>query len=125
MNLNRNFGTTIDGGNFMPDRIKQVWEKGKLITRDYFINIGVDITENMLRFILTDKFRIDRYDNIMKRGEYGKQTAYGWEIDHSNPISKNGTDHLNNLQPLHWRANREKGEQTHTEYEHKNKLGLQ
>ena len=33
----------------------------------------------------------------------------GWEIDHLKPVSKGGTDHLNNLAPTYWHKNRQKG----------------
>lgn len=40
--------------------------------------------------------------------EYGRQTPYGWEIDHKKPVAKGGGDELENLQPLYWETNREK-----------------
>jgi len=33
----------------------------------------------------------------------------GWEVDHSVPRAKGGTDHLNNLWPAHTSCNRSKG----------------
>ena len=41
----------------------------------------------------------------------------GWEIDHSVPLKKGGTNTLRNLQPLHWLNNRLKG----TKYPYKQK----
>lgn len=38
---------------------------------------------------------------------YGKDG--GWEIEHSNPRVKGGTDRLNNLYPAHAKCNRSKG----------------
>lgn len=55
-------------------------------------------------------FRVDDYGNPIAFYEYGKLTSYGWEIDHNLPRSKGGNNHINNLQPLHWRANRMKGD---------------
>lgn len=41
---------------------------------------------------------------------YGSLGAKGaWEVEHSNPQAKGGTDHLNNLYAAHIRCNREKG----------------
>ena len=44
---------------------------------------------------------------------YGKGS---WEVDHSQPISKGGTDHLNNLVPACTSCNREKGDMTAGQY---------
>ncbi len=40
----------------------------------------------------------------------------GWEVDHSIPLSKGGTDHLNNLVPACIPCNREKGNLTGRQY---------
>lgn len=40
---------------------------------------------------------------------YGNHGARGaWEIDHSNPVARGGTDHLNNLYAAHTVCNRAK-----------------
>lgn len=49
------------------------------------------------------------FGNEMYKPSYGKVSEKGWEIDHSKPQSKGGTDHLNNLQPMNTSANRSKG----------------
>ena len=36
----------------------------------------------------------------------------GWEVDHSNPTSRGGTDYLRNLFPAHISCNRSKGDLT-------------
>lgn len=42
--------------------------------------------------------------------DYGRQDLdMGWEVDHSRPQSKGGTDHLNNLFPACISCNRSKG----------------
>lgn len=49
----------------------------------------------------------DKFGNIIKYDEYGKANKkYGWDIDHSRPVSKEGTDSRNNLQPLQSYYNR-------------------
>ena len=50
--------------------------------------------------------RKDKCGYIIYRYSYGKKSKMGWEVDHSKPKSKGGTDHINNLQPLHWYANK-------------------
>lgn len=70
----------------------QVWDKGAKI-RGKNPNI----------------YRKDIFGNIMYKPSYGIHSAMGWEIDHSIPRSKGGTDHLNNLQPMNVSANRSKG----------------
>lgn len=49
----------------------------------------------------------DDYGNLMKFSDYGDRTSpYGWELDHYPlPKSQGGSDELDNLRPLHWRAN--------------------
>jgi hypothetical protein len=37
------------------------------------------------------------YGNEMYKPSYGKSSEMGWNVDHSKPQSKGGTDHLNNL----------------------------
>ena len=54
-------------------------------------------------------YRRDIYGNTIYRPSYGKETGMGWEVDHITPRSKGGSDALRNLQPLQWKANREKG----------------
>ena len=57
----------------------------------------------------SDLYRLDKFGNLIYWHSYGKLTPMGWEVDHSKPKAAGGTDHLNNLQPLHWQANRNKG----------------
>ena len=54
--------------------------------------------------------RLDRCGTKIRRGEFGKAVACGWEIDHIKPIARGGTDDPLNLEALHWRTNREKGD---------------
>ena len=46
----------------------------------------------------------------MYKPSYGKYSEMGWNIDHSKPQAKGGTDHLNNLQPMNSSANSSKGD---------------
>ena len=80
-----------DGKSFDEQTIEAVWNKAKP-------QPGYTI------------FRSDACGKDIKRDEYGKQTKYGWEIDHKKPIAKDGTDDLDNLQPLYWETNRAKGD---------------
>ncbi len=69
----------------------QVWQKGKRV-RGKSLNL----------------YRRDKNGNVIYYHSYGKTTEMGWEIDHSKPQSKGGTDHLNNIQPLRTSDNRKK-----------------
>ncbi len=71
----------------------EVWDKGQKVR-------GKD----------PDLYRKDKFGNIMYKPSYGKNSEMGWEIDHSKPQSKGGTDHLNNLQPMNTQANRMKSD---------------
>jgi len=75
------------------DKKDQVWGKGQKIR-------GKD----------PDLYRKDKLGNEMYKPSYGKASEMGWEIDHSKPQSKGGTDHLNNLLPMNTTANRQKGD---------------
>ncbi len=55
------------------------------------------------------EWRQDAFGNTIRRSDYGKQTQYGWEIDHAHPTALGGADNLFNLRALHWRKNRELG----------------
>ncbi len=75
------------------NRKDEVWEKGSKI-----------------RGKNPNLYRKDAQGNQIYYSSYGKNTAMGWEIDHSKPKAKGGTDHLNNLRPLQTNANRKKGD---------------
>lgn len=79
--------------NFTKERLEQVWNKGQTI-----------------RGKNPDLYRKDIYGNEMYKPSYGKTSEKGWEVDHSKPQSKGGTDHLNNLQPMNPSANRSKSD---------------
>ena len=74
-------------------QIDQVWEKARKIRG-----------EN------PDVWRKDNHGNKIRKASYGIQGEYGWELDHKNPKSKGGTDKAQNIQPLHWKENRKKGD---------------
>ncbi len=57
-----------------------------------------------------DAWRRDALGNKIRWGSYGTQGKYGWEVDHKNPKSRGGTESLRNMQALHWRENRKKGD---------------
>lgn len=46
----------------------------------------------------------------IKRDCYGLTNEYGWEIDHIQPLSQNGSNNLDNLEAVHWRNNRHKAD---------------
>ena len=85
--------TTTSGGSFSQYEVEAVWQKGR-------IQPGYD----------PRVYRKDRCGQWMKRLAHGTTGDYGWEIDHMRPASRGGSDELGNLQPLHWRNNRGKGD---------------
>lgn len=74
--------------------INAVWKKAIIVN-------GVD----------PNIWRKDYAGAWIKKSEYGNcKSDFGWEIDHQKPVSKQGTDDLNNLVPLQWENNRSKGD---------------
>jgi hypothetical protein len=96
----RQQNTTTRGGPFDRYTIDSVWRKAQEV-QNYDANV----------------WRKDRCGAWINRAAYGStQSKYGWEIDHAMPVSRGGTDELVNLQPLHWRNNRGKGDNYPTWY---------
>ena len=53
-------------------------------------------------------FRRDCYGNEIYKPAYGTNGDKGWEVDHSHPRSRGGTDCSRNLQAMQTSANRSK-----------------
>jgi hypothetical protein len=75
--------------NFTDDKILTVWQNAKIV-------------ENLDATV----WRKDACDAWINWNEFGKESAYGWEIDHVLPVCKNGTDNTINLRAMHWKNNR-------------------
>ena len=89
----RRRNTDSEGLPFSNELAELVWQKANVLT-----------DEN------PDMYRMDICGSVICFQDYGNTySKLGWEIDHIRPISKNGCDKLNNLQPLQWQNNRNKG----------------
>jgi HNH endonuclease len=74
-------------------RKQWAWSKAKVISVS-FEQLGI---------------REDGYGARIKWVDYGnRDSGFGWEIDHSVPKDRGGSDNYNNLRPLFWRTNVEK-----------------
>lgn len=89
----RNFNTTISGGGFDERTVNLVWSKAAVVP-------GYD----------SATYRKDTCGAWIGRSSYGTTGDHGWEIDHVKLVARGGSDDLSNLQPLHWRNNRGKGD---------------
>ncbi len=54
-------------------------------------------------------YRRDAYGNELYKPAYGTMGEKGWEVDHSNPKARGGTDSSKNLQATQTETNRRKG----------------
>jgi len=69
-------------------------------------------------------YGLDCMEGVIQRKKYGLLGDGGWDIDHSRPKSRGGTDHPNNLHPLQSDTNRyEKGAQLATRDRHADPIG--
>ncbi|MCD4744068.1 MAG: HNH endonuclease [Desulfobacteraceae bacterium] len=80
-------------GIFNDETIDKVWNKASKV-----------------RGLNPDLYRKDKTGKRIFKPSHGKQSDMGWEVDHSKPKAKGGTDHLNNLQALQWEENRKKSD---------------
>jgi hypothetical protein len=92
--MTRRHNTTKDGYGWSEQTKRAVWNKGSIIP-------GFD----------SSIWRRDKCGATMKYSDHGNRNSdYGWEIDHINPVSNGGGDELSNLQPLHWKNNADKAD---------------
>lgn len=91
----RSTNTDSTGKPFDDSVVEAVWRKGRPIN-------GYPDSE----------WRRDGRGRVIKHSAYGDTSSpHGWEVDHFKPVAQGGGDEIVNLQPLHWRLNREKGDQ--------------
>ena len=91
--MDRSPSTNVRGSGFDGLMVQAVWDKAQFVP-------GYDPA----------LWRKDRCGAFIGRYSYGTTGDFGWEIDHDYPVALRGTDDLSNLQPLHWRNNRHKGD---------------
>ncbi|WP_163710449.1 HNH endonuclease signature motif containing protein [Mangrovibacterium lignilyticum] len=90
----RNYNTDKEGNSWSEETKRAVWDKGRNIPE-----------------FAPDQWRWDVAGKVMKYDDYGdRQSEYGWEIDHIDPVANGGTDDISNLQPLTWKHNTHKGD---------------
>ncbi|MBF0557092.1 MAG: HNH endonuclease [Nitrospirae bacterium] len=85
----------VPNESFDTATIQAVWEKGAVIP-------GIN----------PNRRRKDSRGTWIDRDGYGVRIANGtgWEIDHIDPAARGDIDDLDNLQPLQWENDRDKGD---------------
>lgn len=58
-----------------------------------------------------DIWRKDFAGAWIRRDHYNVHSRFGWQIDHIRPLKAGGTDMVDNLQPIHWKNDLQKGSQ--------------
>ena len=90
--MGRHLNTDASGKPFDETTIEAVWSKAPISSEH-------------------PPLRVDAYGALIWRGGYGNTNSkFGWEIGHKNPLSRGGSDELENLQPLQWENNRHNGD---------------
>lgn len=90
----RAYSSTRTGGRFNALQLLCTWQKARPVPN-----------------LDPNRYRLDACGALLDRTKYGDtNSVYGWEIDHVIPASRGGTDDLPNLQALHWKNNRRKGD---------------
>jgi len=79
--------------DFSNKQIQEVWEKATVV-------------ENYD----SSKFRKDLAGAWIVKNDYGKETQFGWQVDHVYPSSKGGDENPINLRPMQWENNQSKGD---------------
>ncbi len=76
---------------FSEEKIKQIWDNSQKVENED-----------------PNNFRKDPCRAWIKWDEYGKDSKYGWSIDHILPESLGGTDRNENLRAMHFKNNQSK-----------------
>jgi hypothetical protein len=96
----KRIGMNSENPQFSEDIISAVWAKGQEVAGCYSIT-----------------WRKDIHGSWMKRNDYGsRDSGFGWEIGLIKPLAEGGTYHLDNLQPLYWKNNRDGNEKKNNHF---------
>ena len=102
---NRHRGTQSDGRAFSQEQIEAMWQKACDAMETH--PLLSTACKTFSKAFKEGTHVLDDYGHVLFKEDYGLKGKHGWEIDHIDP---DGSDDIDNLQPLQWENNVDKSD---------------